>query len=146
MGYNSGFLPIFKVMIEQKLKDNDVKPTAVRINVLSVLMESATALSAKELENRLELVDKVTLYRTLKTFEEKKIIHTIQDGTNELKYAACEEGCECAPKDQHVHFHCQRCDETYCFTEAQIPSGNIPKIFTPSSVSMVFQGICSRCQ
>lgn len=133
-------------MIEQKLKDNDVKPTAVRINVLSVLMESATALSVKELENRLELVDKVTLYRTLKTFEDKKLIHTIQDGTNELKYASCEEGCECAPQDQHVHFHCQKCDETYCFTEAHIPSVNILKNFTPSSVSMVFQGICENCQ
>ncbi len=133
-------------MIEQRLKYNNVKPTAVRINVLTVLMDSATALSANELESRLELVDKVTLYRTLKTFEENNLVHAIQDGTNELKYAACEEGCECAPQDQHVHFHCQKCDETYCFTKAHIPSVNIPKNFTSSSVSMVFQGICENCQ
>ncbi len=133
-------------MIEQRLKNNGIKPTAVRINVLSVLMDSKTALSAKELEIRLELIDRVTLYRTLKTFEEKKLIHTIQDGTKELKYASCEEGCECAPQDQHVHFHCQKCDETYCFTEAHIPSVNIPKNFIPNSVSMVFQGICENCQ
>lgn len=132
--------------IEQKLNDNDIKPTAVRINVLEVLMDSKTALSAKELENRLELIDKVTLYRTLKVFEENKIVHTIQDGTNELKYAACEDGCECAPKDQHVHFHCVKCDETFCFTEARIPSVSIPMNFTPNSVSMVFQGVCSNCQ
>ena len=132
--------------VEQKLSDHDIKPTAVRINVLNVLMNSKTALSAKELENRLELIDKVTLYRTLKAFEDKKIIHSIQDGTNELKYAACEEGCECAPKDQHVHFRCKKCNETFCFTEARIPSVSIPINFTPSSVAMVFQGICSNCQ
>lgn len=134
------------MIIEQKLSDNNIKPTAVRINVLEVLMDSKTALSAKDLEGRLELIDKVTLYRTLKVFEEKKIIHTIQDGTNVLKYAACEEGCECAPQDQHVHFHCTKCDETFCFTEAHIPSVSIPINFTPSSVSMVFQGVCSNCQ
>lgn len=132
--------------IEQKLKDNGIKPTAVRINVLSVLMDSRTAVSAKEVEIRLESIDKVTLYRTLKIFEQNKIVHTIQDGTNELKYAACEEGCECAPEDQHVHFHCEKCDETYCLTKAQIPPVSIPMSFTPKSVSMVFQGLCSSCE
>ena len=133
-------------MIERKLKDNEVKPTAVRINVLSVLMNSKTALSARELEIRLEHVDKVTLYRTLKTFEEKKLIHTIQDGTNELKYAACEEGCECAPQEQHVHFHCHQCDETFCFTKSIIPSVDIPTGFSADSVTMVYQGVCPNCK
>ena len=132
-------------MIEQKLKNNNVKPTAVRINVLSVLLDSETALSAKELENRLDLVDKVTLYRTLKTFEEKKLIHTIQDGTNELKYALCEEGCECAPQDQHIHFHCVYCNETYCFTQSKIPSTQIPAGFVVASASMVYKGTCPNC-
>ncbi len=140
-----GFLPIFEKMIEQKLKDNNVKPTAVRINVISVLMDSATALSAKELENRLDIVDKVTLYRTLKTFEEKKLIHTIQDGTNELKYALCEEGCECAPQDQHIHFHCVNCNETYCFMQSKIPNTQIPAGFKAASASMVYKGICPNC-
>lgn len=137
---------IMSTKIEDIFKERQIKSTAVRYNVLNVLLNSKTALSAKELEGRLDIIDKVTLYRTLKAFEQKKIIHTIQDGTNELKYAACEEGCECAPQDQHVHFHCTKCDETVCFTDASIPSVSIPLNFSPSSVSMVFQGICSDCK
>lgn len=133
-------------MIEQKLNQYNIKPTAVRINVLTKLVNAKTALSAKELENQLELVDKVTLYRTLKTFEDKKIIHSIQDGTNELKYAVCAEGCECAPQEQHVHFHCEKCDETYCFTESIVPPTNMPFGYTAKSVTMVYQGICTNCQ
>ena len=91
--------------LEQKLSINNIKPTSMRVLVLKELLESNRAISIKELEERFDKVDKVTLYRTLKTFEDKKIIHSIQDGTNVLKYAACEEGCECAPQDQHVHFH-----------------------------------------
>ena len=133
-------------MVERILSDNKIKPTAVRINVLSVLMNSKTALSAKELEIRLEQIDKVTLYRTLKTFQDKRLIHSIQDGTNELKYAACEEGCECAPQEQHVHFHCHQCDETFCFTKSIIPSVDIPTGFRADSVTMVYQGVCPNCK
>lgn len=132
--------------IEEILNNNNIKLTATRINVLKELMNSNIALSAKDLESRLYLIDKVTLYRTLKTFENKKVIHSIQDGTNELKYALCIEGCECVLQDQHIHFHCEKCDKTFCFTEARIPLVSIPINFIPNSVSMVFQGICSNCQ
>lgn len=132
--------------IEQKLTKDNITPTSMRVLVLKELLESSTAVGIKELEKRFDKVDKVTLYRTLKTFEEKKIIHTIQDGTNELKYAVCQEGCECAPHEQHVHFHCDKCDETYCLTKTLIPPTKIPIGYTAKSVTMVYQGTCSNCQ
>ncbi len=132
-------------MLEDRLHHRDIKPTTMRILVLKELIESSAAISLKDLEARFERADKVTLYRTLKTFEENKLIHSIDDGSGSVKYALCEETCNCSPNDQHVHFHCTKCDETFCFNQTKIPATKIPFGFEVSSAAMVFQGICASC-
>lgn len=131
--------------LENKLTTKNIQPTAMRLLVLKQLVESKSAISLSELENNFESADKVTLYRTLKTFEKKKLIHSIDDGSRAVKYALCEENCECEPQDQHVHFHCEKCEETYCLTNTKIPSLNIPVAFQANSVNMVYKGICANC-
>ena len=131
--------------LENKLNQRKIKPTAMRLLVLKQLTQHSTAMSLNELEATFEKADRVTLYRTLKTFEEKKLIHSIEDGSGAIKYALCEEGCECEPQDQHIHFHCVACGETYCFTQAKIPTTQIPSGFKAASVSMVYQGHCPNC-
>ncbi len=132
-------------MLEERLENRDIKPTAMRLLVLRQLVEVGAAISLKDLESKFERADKATLYRTLKTFEDKKLIHSIEDGTGSMKYALCEEGCECEPQDQHIHFHCIKCDETYCLTQSKIPQTQIPAGFRVSSASMVYQGLCANC-
>ena len=132
-------------MLERKLENKNIKPTAMRLLVLKELVESCSAISLADLESKFERADKATLYRTIKTFENKKLIHGIDDGTGASKYALCEEGCECAPKDQHVHFHCMQCGETYCLTQSEIPQTNVPVGFKASSASMVYKGSCANC-
>lgn len=131
--------------LENKLTTKNIKPTSMRLLVLKQLIESKTAVSLSELENRFDKVDKVTLYRTLKTFDKQKLIHSIDDGSGAIKYALCEENCVCAPEEQHVHFHCEKCEETFCLTNTKIPSLNIPIAFKANSVSMVYKGVCSNC-
>jgi Fur family ferric uptake transcriptional regulator len=131
--------------LENKLNKNKIKPTTMRLLVLHELVESSIALSLSDLENKFEKADKATLYRTLKTFEDKNLIHSIDDGSGSVKYALCEVGCECDPKDQHIHFHCIKCDETFCFTQTKVPVSNIPSGFKASDVSMVYKGICANC-
>ena len=132
-------------MLEEKLQHRKIKPTAMRILVLQELVECNSALSLKDLESRFERADKATLFRTLKTFEDKKLIHSIDDGTGSVKYAICEEGCECDPDEQHVHFHCIECGETYCLKNSKIPRVNIPSGFKASSINMVYKGTCINC-
>ena len=117
----------------------------MRLLVLKELVESPTTLSLKTLEAKFERADKATLYRTLKTFEEKKLIHSVDDGTGSLKYSLCAESCECEPEDQHVHFYCEKCEETFCLTQSQIPKIQIPSGFEASSARMVFKGVCAGC-
>lgn len=132
-------------MLESKLNDRNIKPTTMRLLVLQELVQCETTLSLKELEARFERADTATLYRTLKTFEKKKLIHSITDGTGSTKYALCEEQCTCAPEDQHIHFHCDRCKTTYCLTQSRIPAIDIPSGFEAESVSMVYKGLCGNC-
>ncbi len=74
---------------DDKLTSRNIKPTAMRELVLDILTVQTAAISLSDLEQNFHKSDKVTLYRTLKTFEEKKLIHSIDDGTGAVKYALC---------------------------------------------------------
>ncbi len=113
--------------------------------VLQVLSEQKTAISLPELESKFENADRSTLYRTLKTFEERKLIHSIDDGTGALKYAVCHEKCDCHPEDLHVHFYCIKCKNTYCLTDIPVPEINLPVDFDLESINIVVKGVCANC-
>lgn len=130
---------------DDKLNSRNIKPTAMRELVLKVLTEQASAISLSDLKHAFAKADKVTLYRTLKTFEENKLIHSIDDGTGSIKYALCTETCQCNPQDLHVHFFCTQCQHTYCLNDIPVPSVNLPVHFNLESISMVVKGICSNC-
>jgi len=131
--------------IEKKLKSKEIRPTAMRQLVLSILTEQSAAISLPELEMKFDKADRTTLYRTLKTFEEHKLIHSIDDGSGSVKYAMCLERCECQPDDLHVHFTCTTCKHTYCLNDLTIPSFDLPAGFMLESVNLVIKGTCPNC-
>jgi len=132
--------------IDRRLSFRKIKPTAVRELVLKVLTDEKKAISLSDLENKFDYADRSTLYRTLKTFEEKKLIHSIDDGSGTIKYAVCHDSCDCSPNDLHVHFYCTSCKQTYCLNEIPVPAINLPVGFSLESVNMVVKGVCSNCR
>lgn len=62
-----------KKNIEQKLLLKKTKPTSMRILVYEFLEQQQIALSLTEIENHFYNADRVTIYRTLKTFEKKEL-------------------------------------------------------------------------
>lgn len=132
--------------IEKTLENKGVRPTAMRILIYKYLAEKEVAIALTDMENAFSKADRTTLYRTLKTFEEKRIVHQIDDGTNISKYALCEPGCNCKmEQDLHLHFHCDSCDETVCLTEHKIPHINLPDGFVAENANLVIKGICDKC-
>ena len=131
---------------DDNLIKRNIKPTAIRELVFDILVEQKTAISLSDLEQKFHKSDKVTLYRTLKTFEDKKLIHSIDDGTGSLKYALCKETCQCHPEELHVHFLCTICNQTYCLNEIPVPLIHLPVNFSLESVNMVVKGICANCK
>jgi len=130
---------------EHNLEKKNIKPTAMRLLVLKVLTEQKTAISLPELEDKFANAEKSTLYRTLKTFEDKKLIHSIDDGSGAIRYAVCHDTCECNPEDLHLHFFCTSCKQTFCLTEIPIPTINLPHGFSLENVNMVIKGVCANC-
>ncbi len=132
--------------IEKFLIIKKVRPTAMRILVFRLLAQRKKAITLSDIENRFEKSDRTTLYRTIKTFEENGIVHGVNDGSGVPKYALCEEGCEYGVhNDLHLHFHCNRCDETSCLTEHKIPQINIPEGYLAEDVHLVVNGLCNTC-
>lgn len=130
----------------KKLENRNIKPTAMRELVLKVLSEQDSAISLSDLEKEFEKAERVTLYRTLKTFEENKLVHSIDDGTGSIKYALCKDNCQCMLKDFHVHFLCTKCSQTYCLNEISIPGILLPVNFKLDTINMVVKGVCSSCK
>jgi len=132
--------------IEQLLESKKIRVTAMRLLIYKFLVQKQVAVALSDIENAFEKVDRTTLYRTIKTFEENVIVHQIDDGTGITKYALCEQGCECdVETDLHLHFRCHNCNETVCLTDHKIPQIKVPDGFVSENVNLVVKGICDKC-
>jgi Fur family ferric uptake transcriptional regulator len=131
---------------EKRLKEKDIRVTAMRLLILKELDHAQSALSLNELEVLFERVDHVTLYRTIKTFQENQLIHSIIDGTGSVRYALCTKGCTCSLNDSHTHFHCDVCGKTLCLKQIKIPQVELPDEYTIKSLSYVASGVCPECK
>lgn len=128
---------------EHKLLDKNTKPTSMRILVYDFLSRQDSALSLSEIEQYFEHADRITLYRTLKTFEEKGIVHSIQEN-NTTRYSLCHDGCtEATHQDRHLHFFCKICKQTTCREEIRL---EFPETsFRMDEVKLFAKGICEQC-
>lgn len=127
------------------LSERNIQPTAIRILVLRAMLQAGRSVSMLDLENILDTVDKSTIFRTLTLFLSHHLIHSIDDGTGSFKYAVCSSDCSCEVNDLHTHFHCEKCNRTFCFTNIPTPVVNLPQGFTLSSINYVLKGICPDC-
>lgn len=129
---------------ENKLVSKNTKPTSMRILVYDVVAAQKAALSLSEIESHFEYADRITIYRTLKTFEKKGIIHSIQEN-NTTKYKLCNDECdENTHKDWHLHFYCKICKQTTCKEDIVLPI-NINGNFRMDEVRFFAKGICENC-
>lgn len=118
----------------------------MRLLVLDFLRKQSTATSLTDIESDLIHSDRITIYRTLKTFQEKGLVHCIEDGTPAPKYALCEDDCNANHHhDLHVHFYCHRCNRTYCLPNSSIPEIQLPQKFQPEELNLIVKGVCEQC-
>ena len=132
--------------IENLLQDKGVKPTANRILVMRELMQATRPVNMADLEKSIGYtMDKASVFRVLELFAEKDVVHVIEDGSRSLKYELCHSGKKHSIADQHAHFYCEHCKETYCIEAAKVPMIDMPDGFTPHSVNYMIKGICPKC-
>ena len=133
--------------ITEILKRNQLSVTESRCKILELFRNNNAALAHADIEKKTgEHFDRVTIYRTLQTFVEKGIVHTIPTADNSVLYALCKDECtEGHHHDNHVHFICDNCGTTYCLENITIPTLTLPKGFTVKRTDVLASGICDKC-
>ncbi len=132
------------------LKNKNLRHTEAREAVLQFFSKKKHALSHSDIEQFFgKSYDRVTLYRTLKTFLDSGLIHKVLDDEGGMKYAMCSPECNETAQHKHhhdhVHFKCKNCGETNCLDQIIIPSFNLPKGYSKSEMNLLVQGICASC-
>ena len=128
-----------------QLKTYKLRVTKFRIQLLEIFHHSTASLSNEQIEQALGAFDRITLYRTLKSFEQKGIIHKINFGI-EQKWALCPDQCsthEGHHQHEHIHFRCLKCEEILCIP-TEIQQLSIPN-FKIETTEINASGICANC-
>ncbi len=116
--------------------------TAIRKQVIDLLWGDGLAMTQKELEVKLPLnTDRVTLYRTLKLFVEKGVVHKIVLDGDTQKYKLAGD----FRKSDHAHFYCICCGKLLCMPQLNVDTTRLPPGFEFYSARLVVEGICDYC-
>ena len=129
--------------LKELLKKTDLKATSTRVAILSVLEQSSRPMCAEELLKELPSMDKVTLYRSLRTFKEKTIIDQVDLRKPSTYYEFS--------RSHHHHIVCTTCNLIEDFTDCGV-EGIISSLLERSSSfdsvnehALELFGVCSKC-
>lgn len=131
---------------DRLLKTFKMRSTPSRQEILHLFLRKDYALSHGDIEKEISnSLDRVTVYRTLKTFLDKGLIHKVLDDEGSLKYALCNEACSVSGHHHdHVHFKCIKCGQTNCL-DTVIPDVKLPRGYKAQEINVLIQGVCERC-
>ncbi len=129
------------------LRKRQLSITEGRKRILQLFLNKEGALSHGDIEKKAGAsFDRVTIYRTLQTFVDKGIIHSIPSADNSVRYALCKD--ECADghhQHHHVHFVCDQCQQTFCLDEVATPTVKLPRGYKVQEIELLAKGICRAC-
>jgi len=127
------------------LQRHKLRITDCRKEIIREFLDKQVALAHSDLEESLDSqFDRVTIYRTLKTFVDKDVVHKVLDDSGATKYALCSHEEE-VHNHEHVHFKCEMCGETTCLESINLPSIKLPQGFKKKEMNLLVQGICNKC-
>lgn len=128
------------------LEAHDIKPTANRIVVVQALASSMLPQSLAELEHRIMTIDKSNIFRALTLFREHHLVHAIEGTSDGTRYELCHSHSQEHDDDQHPHFYCEVCQQTYCLDYATVPQVSLPEGFEAHSSNLMLKGVCPHCK
>jgi Fur family ferric uptake transcriptional regulator len=135
-----------EVKMSELLRRNNLSITDSRRKILSLFLQNKDALTHGDIEKKAgEKFDRVTIYRTLQTFVEKGIIHSIPTADNSIRYALCKDCKDGHHHDDHVHFVCANCNTTICLDDIVSPKIELPAGYLAHDVQVVIHGTCKEC-
>jgi len=137
-----------KCTTEELLADHGIDTTLHRSTVLDVFIRdnrSRTPQDILEEVRKKKDIDKVTLYRILDLFVEKRIIRRITTFSGPMQYEIL---CE-KHRPNHPHFVCRRCGQMECLDDMdltgfknQLKGKRKLKI---EDIDLKLEGVCPEC-
>ncbi len=128
------------------LRDNGIKATRVRIRLLDILYEAQYPIQQKEIERRWgEDIDRVTLYRNLKTLSNLSIIHKIEVSESVTSYKLSSHNYLGKQYAEHAHFHCAVCNKVICMPQYKVGEYQMPEGFKQIKSKIIIEGVCKWC-
>ena len=134
------------INIREILKKRNLKATSNRLNLLTKMQNYGSAMSYSNIQNTMQPINRVTLYRTIEKLKEKGIIHTAFQSNNEIYYAIC--GMDCSSENHvhnHIHFKCSKCETVTCEDVLNSLNISLPK-HEIHNISVNVKGICEVCR
>lgn len=126
------------------LLEHELKRTACREGILSLMLESGRPLCENEIKDELkDSFDRTTFYRSFKTLMEKKIIHKIVVDNLMVRYALDN---SITHKNNHAHFYCKKCDNVICLDDIPVNEPQVPQGFEASETEIIIKGVCNTCK
>lgn len=132
--------------IVMRLGRKGVKPTSNRILIYRMLASLDRPASLADMERMQLSLDKSSIFRVLTLFLEHDVVHSFEDGRGVLNYELCRNEGACNMKDNHVHFYCESCQQSFCLEDIHIHHLNLPEGFSAHSLSFVVKGECPDCR
>src|SRR5690554_84338 len=130
------------------LKKKKLRATPFRKEVLEIFLKNEHAISIQDIEDDLESFDRITLYRTIKSFTNNGVIHEIVMPGDVKKLALCDGVCDHdngLHEHDHIHFQCRICEEVYCVEIEELPQLEVPG-FIIEEQEIQAKGICENCR
>lgn len=133
-----------KMEFGELLRNHNLKVTKSRIEVLKVLKSSHKPLNHSEIMEKLDRShswDRVTIYRTLGEFIEKKIVKSILSLDRVTYFELIDSHSE------HAHISCLECGKMECLDENEYKFIlENSKGFEVKSTEILIKGICKECK
>ncbi|MCG8578894.1 MAG: transcriptional repressor [Bacteroidales bacterium] len=131
--------------IKDYLRERKLKATPIRVELLKLLSESASAVPYSDIQESLKNFDRVTLYRTINALIDSSIVHKASTSGDEIYYALCTRECsQDCHKHEHIHFKCTNCNEVSCIHVKQSIQITIPD-HQVEEISIEVSGLCKAC-
>ena len=133
---------------EGTLRNAGLNRTSRRVAVLEVILQADGPLSAAEILNRtdpMQKINKVTIYRILSSFKERRIIRELptDQGMNLYEMA-------CRHNPIHPHFYCKTCRTMACLPPLTLSQAMDwfagSDAFRIDDVNVHLNGICRQCR
>jgi Fur family ferric uptake transcriptional regulator len=130
------------------IEDSGLASTPARAQVLEILANSQSPLTAREIHAtlaRTQAVDRTTVYRSLDVFVEAGLAERITSGDRAFRYGMGRRSLHA----RHPHFFCRQCGDMECLSAGavELRMEDFVRTFAGlvERVEVRMDGICKNC-